>query len=63
MVVPSAADDETEIGYWATRIGMSHLTVNLLIKSAAGRFGLIIVSEKILSQAVPAMLAPSPVAR
>jgi hypothetical protein len=49
---PSAADDETEIGYWATRIGMSHLTVNLLIKSAAGRFGLVI-SEKFLAQAVP----------
>jgi hypothetical protein len=49
---PSAADDETEIGYWATRIGMNHLAVNLLIKSAASRFGLI-VSEKILAQAVP----------
>jgi hypothetical protein len=49
---PSAADDETEIGYWATRIGINHLAVNLLIKSAASRFGLII-SEKILTQAVP----------
>ncbi len=49
---PTDADDETEIGYWATRFGMNHLAVNLLIKSAAGRFGLI-VSEKILAQAVP----------
>ena len=49
---PNDADDETEIGYWATRFGMNHLAVNLLIKSAAGRFGLI-VSEKILAQAVP----------
>ncbi len=49
---PSAADDETEIGYWATRIGMNHLAVNLLIKSAAGRFG-IVISEKFLAQAVP----------
>ena len=49
---PSAADDDTEIGYWVTRIGMNHLAVNLLIKSAASRFGLI-VSEKILAQAVP----------
>jgi len=49
---PSDADDETEIGYWATRIGMNHLAVNLLIKSAAGRFGLVL-SEKFLTQAVP----------
>lgn len=49
---PSAVDDETEIGYWATRIGMNHLTVNLLIKAAAGRFGLVL-SDKILAQAVP----------
>jgi hypothetical protein len=49
---PGDADDETEVGYWATRIGMNHLAVNLLIKSAASRFGLI-VSEKILAQAVP----------
>jgi hypothetical protein len=49
---PNAADDETEIGYWATRIGMNHIAVNLLIKSAASRFGMV-VSEKILAQAVP----------
>ncbi len=49
---PTHADDETEIGYWATRIGMNHLAVNLLIRSAAGRFGLVL-SEKVLTQAVP----------
>lgn len=49
---PGEADDETEIGYWATRIGMNHLAVHLLIKSAASRFGLV-VSEKILAQTVP----------
>jgi hypothetical protein len=49
---PSAADDETEIGYWATRIGMNHLSLNLLMKGAAGRFGLVL-SEKLLAQAVP----------
>lgn len=49
---PNNADDETEIGYWATRVGVNHLTVNLLIKSAAGRFGLVL-SEKFLAQAVP----------
>lgn len=49
---PSPADDETEIGYWATRIGVNHLTMNMLIKSAAGRFGLVL-SEKFLAQTVP----------
>jgi hypothetical protein len=49
---PSSVDDETEIGYWATRIGMNHLTVNLLIRGAAGRFGLVL-SEKLMAQAVP----------
>jgi hypothetical protein len=49
---PSAADDETEAGYWLTRIGMNHLTLNLLMKSAAARFG-IILTEKFLAQAVP----------
>jgi len=49
---PSSVDDATETGYWATRIGMNHATVNVLIKSAAGRFGMVL-SEKFLSQAVP----------
>lgn len=49
---PNNADDETEIGYWATRIGMNHLAINLLIKSVAGRFGLVL-SDKIMTQAVP----------
>ena len=49
---PNSADDDTEIGYWATRIGMNHLAVNLLIRSAAGRFGMVL-SEKLLTQAVP----------
>ncbi len=47
---PGRADDEAEIGYWATRIGVNHLTVNLLIRAAAGRFGLVL-SEKFLAQA------------
>ncbi len=49
---PSNVDDDTEIGYWATRIGMNHFAVNVLIKSAAGRFGLVL-SDKLLAQAVP----------
>jgi hypothetical protein len=49
---PSDADDETEIGYWATRLGMNHFSVSLLIRSAAGRFGMVL-SDKLLAQAVP----------
>jgi hypothetical protein len=49
---PSSVDDETEIGYWATRVGMNHFAINLLVKAAAGRFGLVL-SEKLLAQAVP----------
>lgn len=49
---PGAADDEAEIGYWMTRIGVNHLAVNLLIRSAAGRFGLVL-SEKFMAQTVP----------
>lgn len=49
---PDNADDETELGYWATRLGVNHLTINVLIKSAAGRFGMVI-SDKIMAQAVP----------
>lgn len=49
---PGGADDEAEIGYWATRLGANHLTINLLIKSAASRFG-IVLSDKLLLQAVP----------
>ncbi len=49
---PNSADDETETGYWATRAGVNHFTLDLLIKSAAGRFGLV-VSDKLLAQAVP----------
>jgi hypothetical protein len=49
---PSSVDDSTETGYWATRVGVNHATVAVLIKSAAGRFG-VVLSEKFLAQAVP----------
>lgn len=49
---PGTADDEAEIGYWATRLGVNHLTINLLIRSAANRFG-IALSDKLMVQAVP----------
>jgi hypothetical protein len=49
---PSAADDATETGYWAARVGMNHAAINVLIRTAAGRFG-VVLSEKFLAQAVP----------
>lgn len=49
---PGETGEDAETGYWAARLGTSHLTVNLLIRSAAGQFGMIL-SEKIMAQAVP----------
>lgn len=49
---PSETGEAAESGYWAARLGVSHLTINLLIRSAAGRFGLIL-SEKLMAQVVP----------
>jgi len=49
---PSAADDATETGYWAARVGMNHAAIGVLIRTAAGRFG-VVLSEKFLAQAVP----------
>ncbi|MDE8348306.1 MAG: EcsC family protein [Acidocella sp.] len=55
---PGEADDEVETSFWAARLGLNHMAVSLLIKSAAGRFG-IILSEKFLTQAVPVIGAVS----
>lgn len=49
---PDGVESEAEVGYWAARIGGSHLTLNLLIRSAAGQVGLVL-SGKILAQTVP----------
>ncbi|WP_298282631.1 EcsC family protein [Acidocella sp.] len=49
---PGQDDDDAETGYWATRLGVNHLTLNLFIKSVAGRFG-VVLSERLLAQAVP----------
>lgn len=50
--VPGDNGEQTESGYWAARLGASHLTINLLIHSAANRFGLIL-AEKTMAQIVP----------
>ena len=49
---PNESGEQTETGYWAVRLGVSHLTINLLIRSAAGQFGLVL-SEKLMAQMVP----------
>lgn len=49
---PGPQDDENELGYWVTRLGVNHLTVTLLIRSVASRFSLVL-SEKFMAQAVP----------
>jgi hypothetical protein len=49
---PGTGGEDTEAGYWAARLGMSHLAINLLIRSAAGRFSLVL-SEKMMAQMVP----------
>ncbi len=49
---PDTGDEEVEIGYWSTRAAMSHVTLQLLVRQVAGRFG-VVLSEKFLAQAVP----------
>lgn len=49
---PGVDGEAAESGYWAARLGTSHLAINLLIRSAAGQFGMIL-SEKLMTQAVP----------
>ena len=50
--VPRDDEDEAEIGYWSARAGLSHLTIAMLIRTAAARFG-VTLSEKLLAQSVP----------
>lgn len=49
---PMSEDDEADLGYWAARAGLSHAGIELVIKNVAARFG-VVVSEKIMAQAVP----------
>jgi hypothetical protein len=52
MGSPLAEDDEAELGYWAARVGLNHVSIELLIKAVASRYG-IAISEKVLAQSVP----------
>ncbi len=49
---PASDDDDADAGYWATRAGLSHVTIEALIKAVAARFG-VVLSEKVLAQSVP----------
>jgi hypothetical protein len=49
---PKSEDDEADLGYWAARTGLSHAGIELVIKTVAARFG-VVVSEKMMAQAVP----------
>lgn len=49
---PISDDEQPEAGYWAARVGGSHLTINLLVRSAAGQFGMVL-SQKLMTQAIP----------
>jgi len=45
-------DDEPEIGYWTIRTAFTRKPIELVIKQAASRLG-VVLPDKILAQAVP----------
>jgi hypothetical protein len=49
---PETEDDDADAGYWTTRAAVSHLTIEMLIKVVASRFG-VVLTEKVLAQVVP----------
>ncbi|MCX7376903.1 MAG: EcsC family protein [Alphaproteobacteria bacterium] len=49
---PENNDDEADAGYWAVRTGLNHIAIEMLIKTVAARFS-IVITEKILAQIVP----------
>ena len=49
---PKTEIERAELGYWSTRAGLTHLTINALTRTVAARLGLR-MSEKILAQMVP----------
>ena len=49
---PEAADVDIDLAYWSTRVGLSHLAIEALIKTVAARFGTVL-TEKTLAQIVP----------
>jgi hypothetical protein len=49
---PGTADDAAEISYWSTRAALNHATVATALRVVARSFG-VVLSEKLLAQAVP----------
>jgi hypothetical protein len=55
---PGSGDDEVDSGFWATRLSLSHLVLNELIKFTAARLG-ITLTAKFMAQSVPVVGAVS----
>lgn len=55
---PGRGDDEVDTGFWATRLGLSHLVLTELIKFVAARLG-ITLTAKFMAQSVPVVGAVS----
>lgn len=55
---PGTKDDEVDVGFWATRLSLSHLVLNELIKFTAARLG-ITLTAKLMAQSVPVVGAVS----
>lgn len=49
---PGTADDAAEISYWSTRAALNHATVGTAVQVVARSFG-VVLSEKLLAQAIP----------
>jgi hypothetical protein len=49
---PLEEDDEVDAGFWASRMALGNETIQVLIKSIATRFG-VVVSEKLLAESAP----------
>lgn len=49
---PGTEDNDIEVGYWSTRTVFAHATIDIAIRTAATRFG-VVLTEKVLAQIVP----------
>jgi hypothetical protein len=49
---PETDDDDADAGYWTARASLSHVTIQIMIRTVAGRFG-VVLTEKALAQLVP----------
>lgn len=49
---PEDSDDDADQGYWATKMALNNVAIEQVVRLAASRFG-VVISEKLLAQAVP----------